>query len=72
MVFFHSKNPNLGLFLKAMELKICLYFMPIWVPILRSFGVFYGHLVVAFYNAGVEAVYSTVVGLAPIHFANIF
>jgi hypothetical protein len=44
MVCFQTKNPNLGKFLRALELKMLVYFMVIW-NILRSFGIFYGHLV---------------------------
>jgi hypothetical protein len=43
MVHFHNKNPYLGIFWRALEWKMLVYFMPIW-NILRSFGIFYGHL----------------------------
>jgi hypothetical protein len=44
MVYFQTKNPNLGKFWRAMLCKIFVYFMDIW-HILRSIGVFYDHLV---------------------------
>jgi hypothetical protein len=44
MVFFRTNNPNLGKFWMAFEWKMMVYFMVIW-NILRSFGIFYGHLV---------------------------
>jgi hypothetical protein len=45
MVCFQTKNPNLGKFWGAVECKMLAYFMVIW-NILRSFGIFCGHLVV--------------------------
>jgi hypothetical protein len=43
MVYFQTKNPNLGKFWRAFELKMLVYFMIFW-NILRPFGIFYGHL----------------------------
>jgi hypothetical protein len=43
MVRFQTKNPNLGNFWRALEWKMPIYFLVVW-NILRSFGVFYGHL----------------------------
>jgi hypothetical protein len=42
MVYFQTKNPNLGKFWRALELKVLLFI--IW-SILQPFGIFYGHLV---------------------------
>jgi hypothetical protein len=47
MVYFQTKNPNLGKFLRALDWKMLIYFMAIW-NIFRTFGifyVFYDHLV---------------------------
>jgi hypothetical protein len=44
MVCFQTQNPNLGKFCRALEWKMLVYFMVIW-NILRSFGIFYGNLV---------------------------
>jgi hypothetical protein len=44
MVYFQTKNPNLGKFWRALEWKMLKYFMTIW-NILRTFGIFYDHLV---------------------------
>jgi hypothetical protein len=44
MVYFQIKNPNLGSFGKALELKMLAYFMTIW-NILWPFGITYGRLV---------------------------
>jgi hypothetical protein len=41
--FFQTRNPNLGKFLKALDWKMLKHFMDIW-NILRTFGIFYGHL----------------------------
>jgi hypothetical protein len=41
MVYFQTKNPNLGIFWWALECKMLLYFMTIW-NILRPFGIIYG------------------------------
>jgi hypothetical protein len=43
MVSFQTKNPNLGIFWRALDWKIWIYFMAIW-NILQTFGIFYGHL----------------------------
>jgi hypothetical protein len=43
MVYFQTKNPNLGKFWRACEWKM-LYFITIW-NILRPFGIIYGRLV---------------------------
>jgi hypothetical protein len=44
MIYFQTKNPNLGVFWRALECKMLLYFMTIW-NILRLFGTIYGRLV---------------------------
>jgi hypothetical protein len=44
MVCFQAKNTNLGMFWRALDWKMLVYFIIIW-NILRSFGIFYGHLV---------------------------
>jgi hypothetical protein len=44
MVYFQTKNPNLGKFLRALERKMFVYFMVIW-DILWPFSIFYGNLV---------------------------
>jgi hypothetical protein len=44
MVCFQTKNPNLGKFWIVMQWKMLVYFMDTW-SILRSFVIFYGHLV---------------------------
>jgi hypothetical protein len=49
MVYFHNKNPNLGIFLRVFEWKMLVYAMAIWY-ILRSIGIFSGHLVHIFYS----------------------
>jgi uncharacterized membrane protein YfcA len=49
MVYFQTKNPNFGLFSKALEWKIFVYFMSILV-LLSLFGVFYRHLPSVFYR----------------------
>jgi hypothetical protein len=41
MVYFRTKNPNLGKFWMALEWKMFVYFMVIW-NILRPFGIPYG------------------------------
>jgi hypothetical protein len=48
MVCFQTKNPNLGKFWRVFECKMMVYFMVIW-NILRSFGIFYGHLAMLWY-----------------------
>jgi hypothetical protein len=44
MVYFQTKNPNLGKFLRALHWKMLIYFMASW-NILLTFGKFYNHLV---------------------------
>jgi hypothetical protein len=44
MVRFQNKNPNLGKFSRALQWKMLVYCMYTW-SILRSFVIFYGHLV---------------------------
>jgi hypothetical protein len=44
MVYFQTKNPNLGKFLTALDWKMLINFMAIW-NILWRFGIFYDHLV---------------------------
>jgi hypothetical protein len=44
MVYFHTKNPNLGIFRRALDWNFLMYVMAIW-NILRTFGIFYDHLV---------------------------
>jgi hypothetical protein len=44
MVYFQTKNPNLGHFCRVLQWKMLVYFMDIW-SILRTIGLFYGHLV---------------------------
>jgi hypothetical protein len=43
MVFFQTKNPNVGKFWRALDWKTLVYFMVIWNS-LRPFGIFYCHL----------------------------
>jgi hypothetical protein len=43
MVYFQTKNPNLGKFWRALNRKILTYFMATW-NILRTFGMFCDHL----------------------------
>jgi hypothetical protein len=40
---FQTKNPNLGKFWRALDWNMLIFFMVIW-NILRTFGIFYGHL----------------------------
>jgi hypothetical protein len=42
MVYFQTKNPNLGKCLGALEWKRLAYYLALW-NILRLFGTFYGH-----------------------------
>jgi hypothetical protein len=42
MVYFQTKNPNLGKFLMALDWKMLIYFMAI-CNILQTFGIFYDH-----------------------------
>jgi hypothetical protein len=45
MVYFQTKNPNLGKFWRALHrLEKWIYFMAIWNT-LRTFEIFYHHLV---------------------------
>jgi hypothetical protein len=44
MVYFDTKNSNLGKFWRALESKMWVYFIPIW-NILLQLGKFYGNLV---------------------------
>jgi hypothetical protein len=44
MVYFQTKNPNLGKFWKALDWKMLIYFIAIG-NILRIFGIFYDHYV---------------------------
>jgi hypothetical protein len=52
MVYFQTKNRNLGKFWRILQWKILVYFLAIWsifrpfgICILWPFGAFYGHLV---------------------------
>jgi hypothetical protein len=45
MVYFQTKNPNLGKFWRAIEGEGLVYSMAIWNTLL-PFGTFYGHLVI--------------------------
>jgi hypothetical protein len=44
MVYFQTKNPSLGKFLKALDWKMLVYFIDM-CNILLIFGIFYYHLV---------------------------
>jgi hypothetical protein len=44
MVSFQNKNPNWGKLCRAIDWKMFIYFMAIWI-ILRTFGILYDHLV---------------------------
>jgi hypothetical protein len=44
MVYFRTKNPNLGQFWRALDWRMYIYFMAIW-NILRTFEIFYDQLV---------------------------
>jgi hypothetical protein len=44
MVYFQTKDPNLGQFWSALDLTMLIYFMPI-SNILRTFVIFYDHWV---------------------------
>jgi hypothetical protein len=44
MVYFQTKNPNLGKFLRALDWKMLIYFVDIWNS-LQTFVEFYDHLV---------------------------
>jgi hypothetical protein len=39
MVYFYTENPNLGIFVRALERKMLIDFMPIW-NLLRPFGIY--------------------------------
>jgi hypothetical protein len=43
MVYFQTKNPNLGKLWKALEWEMLVYFMPNWY-ILCPIGIFYAQL----------------------------
>jgi hypothetical protein len=53
MVYFHTKNPDLGKFCRAMQWKMLVFYMTIWsilwlfiyIPSLWPFGLFYDYLV---------------------------
>jgi hypothetical protein len=45
MVYFQTKNPDLGKFRGALGWKMLVHFMPIW-NIFRLFCILYGHLVI--------------------------
>jgi hypothetical protein len=45
MVYFQTKNPNLGKFCRALEWKMSVYFLAIG-NILRPMGIVYGHWVI--------------------------
>jgi hypothetical protein len=44
MVYFQTKNPNLGNVGGAQQRKILVYFTDTW-SIIQPFAIFYGHLV---------------------------
>jgi hypothetical protein len=44
MVCFQTKNPTWGKFWRALQMKMLVYFMTIWI-ILWPFGIIYGRLV---------------------------
>jgi hypothetical protein len=44
MVYFQTKNPNLGQFRRALDWKMLIYFNAIW-NILGTFVIFYDHFV---------------------------
>jgi hypothetical protein len=44
MVYFQTKNPNLGKFCSTLKWKMLVYFMTVW-NILRPFDIMYGPLV---------------------------
>jgi hypothetical protein len=61
MVYFRTKNPDLGKKWRVLEWKMLVYFMVIW-NILWSFGIFYGHLVYlwSFGNVVIVGIFYTV------------
>jgi hypothetical protein len=44
MVYFQTKNPNLGIFWRILQWKMLVYFVDIWC-ILHRFSIFYAHWV---------------------------
>jgi hypothetical protein len=44
MVYFQTKNLNMGIFRRALECIVLLYFITVW-NILRPIGIMYGRLV---------------------------
>jgi hypothetical protein len=44
MAYFQTKNPDLGTFLRVLQLEMLVYYLAVW-SILRLFGMFLGHLV---------------------------
>jgi hypothetical protein len=44
VVYFQTKNPNLGKFGRVLQWKMLVYFIAVWSN-LRPFGIIYGHLV---------------------------
>jgi hypothetical protein len=44
IVCFRTKNPDVGVFWRALDWKVLKYFVSIW-NILQTFGIFYDHLV---------------------------
>jgi hypothetical protein len=75
MVCFQTKNPYLGKYWKAFELKLLLYFMVIR-NILRSFGIFVAIVVIWYISLVlvycVEKNLATLDGLAPRPFESSF
>jgi hypothetical protein len=47
MAYFNTKNPNLGIFWRALEWKKYIYFLANW-NILWPIGIFYGHYGVSY------------------------
>jgi hypothetical protein len=45
MVYYQTKNPNLGIFWRALEWKRLVHSLAIW-NILQPLGTFFGHLVI--------------------------
>jgi hypothetical protein len=43
MVYFQTKNPNLGKYWRALEWDMLGYFMPVWTTVL-PYDINYGHL----------------------------
>jgi hypothetical protein len=65
MVYFQTKNPNLGNFWRVLQLMMLVHFMAIRT-ILLPLGIFYGHLVhfVVIWNIFPVLVYCTKKNLA--------